>query len=280
MTQKFIIAIIYDFDKTLCTKAMQEYSFIPALNLKPKEFWEKSESLVKKYGMDPVLAYMFLMIKESGEQPIHRKNFVELGKNIEFFPGVTGWFDLINSYGKENGAALEHYVISSGLKEIIEGTKICKNFKMVFGSEFHYDKNNVADWPLWAVNYTAKTQFLFRINKGALELTENEKVNDFLPDSERPVPFEQMIYIGDGTTDIPCMKLVKVNGGYSICVFGDKKDEAIKLYSDGRVNFIAKADFQEGKPLAKLVKKIIDKIAAENRLKLEGINFPKTGGRG
>jgi 2-hydroxy-3-keto-5-methylthiopentenyl-1-phosphate phosphatase len=269
MTRKVTAAIIYDFDKTLCTKAMQEYAFIPALKIEPKDFWAKSDSLVKTLGMDPVLAYMFLMVKESGNQPIRREDFVKLGKSIEFFPGVMEWFSAVNTCGKERGVELEHYVISSGLKEIIEGTEIFKKFKAVFGSEFHYDRNNVADWPLWAVNYTAKTQFLFRINKGALELTENEKVNDFLPDTERPVPFGRMIYIGDGSTDVPCMKLVKANGGFSVCVFSHKKEEAQKLLADERVNFIAKADFRDGEQLMKLTKMMLDKIAAEYLLEAE-----------
>jgi 2-hydroxy-3-keto-5-methylthiopentenyl-1-phosphate phosphatase len=270
--RKFTAAIIYDFDKTLCTKAMQEYSFIPALKLKPKDFWAKSDALIKNLGMDPVLAYMFLMVKESGEQPIRRDDFVKQGESVEFFPGVDSWFESINGYAKSKGIELEHYVISSGLKEVIEGTKIYKKFKAVFGSEFHYDKNRVADWPLWAVNYTAKTQFLFRVNKGALDLSENEKVNDFLPDTERPVPFGRMIYIGDGSTDVPCMKLVKTNGGFSVCVFSGKKVEAQKLYEDGRVNFIAKADFGDGGQLMKLAKMILDKIAAEHLLKEEEKN--------
>jgi 2-hydroxy-3-keto-5-methylthiopentenyl-1-phosphate phosphatase len=269
MSQKPIIALIYDFDKTLSTKAMQEYTFIPSLNLKPKEFWKMSDNLVEKLGMDQVLAYMYLMIKESGNRPIRRGDFVDLGKNIKFFPGVCEWFGIINEYGKEKDVELEHYIISSGLREIINGTPIKDEFKAIFGSEFHYDKNGVADWPLWAVNYTAKTQFLFRINKGALALTENDKVNDFLPNSERRVPFEQMIYIGDGITDIPCMKLVKENGGCSLCVYGARKGKAQKLLADGRVNFIARADFREDKYLMKMVKLTIDKIAADHRLKIE-----------
>ena len=266
--KKPVIAIIYDFDKTLSTKSMQEYSFIPELGLSAAEFWREADAL-KNEGMDPILAYMYLMITKSraANKPIQRKNFVSLGKNIEYYPGLEDWFERMRKYGDTQNVSVEHYIISSGLKEVIEGSKIYKHFKAVFACEFHYDVNGVVDWPLVAVNYTTKTQFLFRINKDVLSMAEHDALNKYTPEDERPVPFRNMIYIGDGMTDVPSMKLVKVNGGQSVAVYaGNQKAEAEMLLNDGRVNFAVKADYSEGKTLDKTVKLIIDKMAAESHL--------------
>lgn len=263
-----IIALMYDFDRTLCTKDMQEFTFIPNLHMEPELFWAKASRLSDEEGMDRVLAYMYLMLREANaaEQPIKRDAFVELGKDLELYPGVAEWFDVINAYGAERGAAVEHYIISSGLREIIEGCSIFGRFKEVFACEFFYDVNGVAKWPKNAVNYTTKTQFLFRINKGVLELNDDESLNRYTPRDIRRIPFNNMIYIGDGYTDVPCMRLVKEYGGYSIGVYDDRTDVAADLLRDGRVNFVEAADYRDGGHLMKTVREIIDKIVAENKL--------------
>lgn len=269
MSKKTIIAIMYDFDKTLCTKNMQEYSFIPNMGLSEKEFWDASNELSKKQQMDGVLAYMWQMIFESkrNAKSIHRKDFVELGKSLEFYDGVSEWFDRIRDYGKEKGIQVEHYIISSGLKEIIEGSSIYKKFKDVYACEFMYDENDIACWPKNVVNYTTKTQFLFRINKGVSDLSDDKTLNDFIPEDERRIPFRNMIYIADGITDVPCMKLVKVNGGYSIAVYQkNKKNTAEELLKDNRVNFISPANYKEGSELDKLMKDIIAEISMKDEL--------------
>ena len=268
-SSKTIMAIMYDFDKTLCTKDMQEYTFIPNIGMKSTAFWAESKSLAEDEKMDQILAYMYLMLKKSrnADKPILRKVFVDAGKNIEFYPGVLDWFDRINDYGKKRGITIEHYIISSGLKEIIEGTKLKKMFKEIYACEFLYDANGIAVWPKLAVNYTAKTQFLFRINKGVLDLSKNNELNQFIPDNERRVPFSRMIYIGDGLTDVPCMKLVKLNGGKSIAVFKERlKKIGNQLLQDGRVDFIAKADYSADSELEKTVKAIIDSIQTNHLL--------------
>ena len=215
-----VVAMMYDFDKTLSTKDMQEYSFIPKLGLTAQEFWAQSNALAKEQKMDRILSYMYMMVRMSKDkhQPIRREDFVALGKKIQLYPGVEDWFARINAFGLEQGVRVEHYLISSGLKEIVEGCSIFDQFKEVYASEFLYDENGVAVWPKLAVNYTAKTQFLFRINKGVLDISNDLDLNRSIPDELRPVPFRNMIYIGDGLTDVPCMKLVKLNRGQSLAV--------------------------------------------------------------
>lgn len=268
-SRKTIIALMYDFDKTLCTKDMQEYNFIPKIGMTPKDFWTESNSLASDKKMDQILAYMYWMLKKSKatSNSILRKDFVDAGKNVEFFPGVLEWFDRINAFGETHGVAVEHYIISSGLKEIIEGTPIKRKFKEIYASEFLYDENGIAVWPKLAVNYTAKTQFLFRINKGVLNISQNNELNEYVPDHERRVPFSHMIYIGDGLTDVPCMKLVKLNGGKSIAVHQFRQRPKVEsLLKDKRVDFIAKADYSVDSELESIVKEIIVKIAVCNVL--------------
>lgn len=263
-----IVAIMYDFDKTLCTKDMQEYAFIPALGIDATTFWKEANKLTDDQEMDNVLAYMFKMVEEAKEKKVRikRKTFQKMGKKIEYFDGVETWFERINKYGQKAGVRIEHYIVSSGIKEIIEGTEIAKYFKKIYACEFMYDYNDTILWPKFAVNYTTKTQFLFRINKGVLAIDSKsaEKLNRFTPDDERRVPFRNMIYIGDGLTDVPCMKLVKTNGGQSIAVYDeDKSKEAVQaLKKAGRVNFVAAADYGQGSDIETIVKSIIKKIQA------------------
>lgn len=266
-----VVAMMYDFDKTLSTKDMQEYSFIPKLGLTAQEFWEQSNALAREEKMDRILSYMYMMVRMSKDkhQPIRREDFVALGKKIQLYPGVEDWFSRINAFGLEQGVRVEHYLISSGLKEIVEGCSIFDQFKEVYASEFLYDENGVAVWPKLAVNYTAKTQFLFRINKGVLDISNDLDLNRSIPDELRPVPFRNMIYIGDGLTDVPCMKLVKLNRGQSLAVYKKEKATGYSLLTDKRVDLIAPADYREGKKLDKLVKMILQKMALMSRLAAE-----------
>ena len=268
--EKTIIALMYDFDKTLCTKDMQEYSFIPKIGMDSSAFWDESTSLAEEKRMDPTLAYMYMMLKKAKamDRPIRRENFVELGRDLEYFNGVEEWFSRINYFAGEMEIDIEHYIISSGLLEIIEGSTIYENFKKVFACEFFYDVNGVAVWPKNVVNYTTKTQFLFRINKDILDLSNNTDLNKYTPEDERRIPFRNMIYIGDGLTDVPCMKLVKVNGGYSVAVYSEGNQDKVKdLIIHERVDFIALADYSDGSELDNIVKDIIMKMAMVDSLK-------------
>lgn len=269
MSKKPIIAIMYDFDKTLCTNDMQNYSFIPSLGISAEDFWSEVNAFAKKNGMDGLLCYMYMMLKKAGAKdiPIRREDFVKLGEKIEYFPGVEEWFDRINRYGEEKGVEIEHYIISSGLQEIIEGSSIYHNFKKTYACEFLYDINGVAIWAKNVVNYTTKTQFLFRINKGELDICDDGRINTYIPMEERRIPFRNMIYIGDGMTDVPCMKLVKQSGGQSVAVFKRRsKKTAAKLLSEDRVNFITEANYSEGRELDTIVKTVIDKMAVVETL--------------
>lgn len=267
--KKKVIAIMYDFDKTLCTKDMQEYTFIPNLGIDTKSFWTDANKLRHDDKMDQVLTYMYLMVKKTEDLGYHltRDYLHQMGGDIELFPGVIDWFTRINKYGESLGVTIEHYIISSGVKEIIEGSKIGSYFKKIFASEFYYDEQKHAVWPKIAINYTNKTQFLMRINKGVLDISDDYMINKKMRDEDKRIPFSNMIYIGDGLTDVPCMKLTKENGGVSIAVYTDKNSKtANDLYQDERINHIAKADYTEDSRIDIIIKKTIQAMAIKNEL--------------
>lgn len=274
MAKKLIpMAIAYDFDGTLAPGNMQEYDFIPALNMMSREFWKSVNEISEQHEMDQILAYMWAMLRQADKADVrvHKKNFKDFGKNITLFPGVSEWFVRINAYAKVKGVRLDHFIISSGIREMVEGTPIYKEFRKVYASGFMFDHNGVACWPALAVNYTTKTQYLFRINKGSLDVHDNSVINKFVPQDQRPVPFENMIFIGDGETDIPCMRLVKDQGGHSIAVYNSSKrgvkKHADQLVEEGRATLSAAADFQEGSTIDGCVKAIIDKVEAVARVR-------------
>lgn len=258
------VAIMYDFDGTLAKGNIQEYNFIPALNMTSDSFWKEVGQLAKNNNMDNVLAYMYMMLRkaEAADISITKAAFYEYGKNISFYDGVLEWFDRINEYGKSLGLDIHHYVISSGIKEMIEGTDVAKNFDKIYACSYMYNIDNIAKWPALCVNYTNKTQFLFRINKGVLDVYDS-KVNDYMREEEKHIPFSNMIYLGDGETDIPCMKLVKNFGGKSIAVYDSvsRKKVAEKMLAEERINFYSEADYRDDEKLDQYVKKSIKEIA-------------------
>ena len=269
---KFTIALIYDFDGTLAAGNMQEYNFIPAIGKSNKEFWSEANDLAEEQDADQILTYMALMIREAKAKGIslRREAFQECGRDVKLYPGVSEWFDRINNYGAEHGVNIVHYINSSGLKEIIEGTTIADKFKKIYACSFLYNVDGIAYWPAVAVNYTNKTQFIFKINKGVESVFDTKQVNKYMEEKSRPVPFSRMIYVGDGTTDIPCMRLVKNYGGHSIAVYNPvdkgKRKDMNALIRDNRVNFVCSADYSVGSEMDTVVKSIIDKIAADLRL--------------
>ena len=273
MTKKLIpMAICYDFDGTLSPRCMQEYSFIPHIGLNPETFWTKSNTEAKRQKADQILSYMNQMKSESQKKklPFDKKTLKNCGKAVELFNGLDTWFKRINAYGRRKGLAVEHYIISSGLKEILEGMPIAKSFKAIFASSFIYDKAGNAVWPAQVVNYTNKTQFLFRINKGCLDIADDKQINRRIPESEKHMPFSRMIYIGDGETDVPCMLTLKSDGGHSIAVYQPKLARSCEgaqlLLDDKRADFAAPADYREGKAIEIYVKALIDKIAADTKI--------------
>jgi 2-hydroxy-3-keto-5-methylthiopentenyl-1-phosphate phosphatase len=262
-----VLAICYDFDKTLSPTDMQAQGYIQSVGYDVGEFWKKTNILAEKNEMDSNLAYMYVMMDEArGRLVFNREKLQEYGSKVVLFPGVEDWFDQPNEYGREKGITVEHYIISSGLKEMIEGTEIAKKgvFKKIYASSFFYDDRGVATWPAQVINYTNKTQYLFRIEKGVLDINDNGVNEYFAPENMR-VPFRNMVYIGDSDTDIPCMKLVNINGGHSIGVYNPEtmnKDRVYKMLRDNRIRYFAPADYREGTELDGLLKNIIDKTAA------------------
>ncbi len=283
MKKKIPFALIYDFDGTLSPGNMQERNFIPAIGMNRRAFWNEVSSISKDHQADNILVYMKLMLDKakSARVKVREEDFKKYGKDLSFFDGILpyqdngqlikGWFDRINEYGRTSGIRIEHYIVSSGIREMIDGTIIANKFKRIYASSFFYDYHGVAAWPAMALNYTTKTQYIFRINKGCLDVSDNKSINKYIPEDERYIPFRNMIYLGDGETDIPCFKLVKERGGNSIAVYKPKskgaKDKIKHLIDNGRVNFISPANYKENGPIDKIIKAIIDEIQASVYLK-------------
>lgn len=264
------VALIYDFDGTLSTTDMQNFALIPELGMKPEDFWRAANQWSVDHCADQVTGSMYYFVKTAEEKNIAltRENFAYAGENILYFEGVETWFDRINEYGRHLNLEIEHYIISAGYEEILCHCKIRKHFKDVFGCSFAFNDEGRPVWPARVINYSTKTQYLSKINKGLGKL-EDRAVNEFMPDNERPIPFTRMIYFGDGSTDIPSMKLTKERNGNAIAVYDPKgKDHntALKLLRDGRVNFALPADYREGRQIDKVVKTILDKLATERDL--------------
>lgn len=274
MKKRPILAICYDFDKTLSPDDMQAQGYIQSIDYEVSEFWKESNELAKNNDMDQNLAYMYMMASNArGKLLFTKDTLYEQGSNVKLFPGVKTWFDRINEYGKNKGVCVEHYIISSGLKEMIEGTEVADKFKKIYASSFYFDKDGVAVWPAQVVNYTNKTQFLFRIEKGVLDIND-QGVNSYFQPNQYRVPFRNMIYIGDSDTDIPCMKLVNANGGHSIGVYNSKtkdKSKVFRMLEENRIKYYEPADYKKGSELEKLVQMIIDRTAS-NEL-LEEVHF-------
>ena len=274
MRRKPIIALIYDFDGTLSPGNMQEFGFIQAIGQTPEEFWAKSDGIAKGQDASNILAYMKLMFDEARRNGIRltREDFKRYGADIKLFDGVREWFRNVNEYGEAHGVKIEHYINSSGLKEIIEGSPIAREFKHIFAGSFIYDESGEAEWPGIAVDFTAKTQFLFKIQKGIFSSRDAKKVNESWADDQKRIPFTNMIYFGDGDTDVPSMKIVNMFGGNAIAVFNPavphKRSVAQKLLRQGRVNFITPASYTRDSRTFRLVCAIIDKVKADNELKL------------
>ena len=266
---KPIIALLYDFDKTLCTQDMQNYAFIPSLGMTPEEFWREANGFGRQEHMDGILAYMYTMLRKSREKGLSfsRGDLVEMGRSIVLFPGVQDWFARINAFGESLGVEVEHYILSSGLREIIEGSGISHEFRKIYASEFYYDETGAPVWPKLDVNFTAKTQFVYRINKGVLDVANDKDLNASMPDDSKRVPFTNMIYVGDGLSDVPCMKMMRTYGGQAIAVYQPESRSAVEeLLYRGRVDFIFPADYREDTELDRTVKNIIRKMAVTDLL--------------
>jgi len=274
MTKKLIpVAICYDFDGTLSPGNIQDYDFMKSIGVKTSSnFWDRSDQMAKDYHADQIAAYMYMMLQEAKKKNVlfSRQTLRKYGQNVKLFPGVQDWFQNINNYAKKKGIKIQHYILSSGLREMLLGTPIAHQFHAIFASDFMYDKNNIPFWPAVVLNFTSKTQYLFRINKGCEDICDNEGINHYIKPSQRAIPFTQMIYIGDGETDVPCMRIVRQNGGHAIAVYNPKKhgkNKIEQLVKDKRVNFVATADYRKNKAIDTYVRHVVDKIATDVALK-------------
>ncbi len=273
MNKQKRVAIMYDFDDTLAPGNMQEYAFIPALNMSSKDFWTQTRTFGKKHNMDANLAYMYMMIQLAQQKNLNitYNEFKKQGATIKYFPGVENWFKRINAYGKKMGLEIEHYIISCGNTELLEGASIYNEFKRVYGCSFTYDDEGYPFWVSQLVNYTSKTQFIYRIRKNELDdFYDTAKINRYISDRSTLFPYSNMIYVGDGDTDIPSMKHIKTKGGHSICVYNEEKPSklniASKLFRDGRVNFIAPTNYEENSKIDNIIKDIFEKIVLDQKL--------------
>lgn len=265
-----VIAICYDFDKTLTPNEMQAQGYIQSLGYEVEEFWNKSNGMAADNDMDENLSYMYMMVNEfKDHHKLDRKTLEAYGAEVQLFSGVNDWFKRIRDYGLKRGVLVEHYIISSGIKEMIEGTEIAKNgeFEKIYASSFYFDDKGIARWPAQVVNYTNKTQFLFRIQKGTLDIND-PGINDYFPPDEIRVPFRNIIYIGDSDTDIPCMKLVNTYGGFSVGVYnpGHSKEKVYRMIKDNRIKYFAPADYRENKELDLIIKNIIERTVFNEKL--------------
>jgi hypothetical protein len=270
--EKNVVAFMYDFDETLCRGYMQDRTLIPMFDLGVNEFWKEVNAFGKKNNMDNVLAYLYKILEHANKKNISlsKNSLLELGKDMEYFEGVLDWFDRINAFAATLGIKIEHYIISSGMLEIIQGTAIANKFKKIFACSYVYDENDKPIWPCIAVNYTNKTQYLFRIRKNQMDdLNNSAGVNAYVQE-EQKMPYKNMFYFGDGLTDVPCMKLLKSKGGNSFCVYDPNSEHAKQtgktLLKDGRVDYVVPADYRENSMLDKIVKSLLVRLAEENKI--------------
>ena len=266
-----VVAMVYDFDGTLAPGNMQEFGLLKALGYENAgDFWNLCDQIAKTNDAGSIAVVMYALHAEAKRMgiPLTRERLRAFGKEVTFFPGVLDWFDAINSYAKQNGIQVKHYINSSGIKEMVDGCAIAKHFEKIYACTYLYDSHGESCWPSVVVDYTKKTQFLFKINKGILEVSDKVRVNEYMPEHERPVPFERMIYFGDGETDVPCMRTIKSEGGYSFAVYGNEKKKAVahQLLSEGRVNYACEADYSPNGEMMHIVHRILDKIKAEYAL--------------
>lgn len=265
-------AIIYDFDGTLAKGDCAQHGLMPDLGIDDiPNFWQEVKELTRNHDADEISMYLWKLWEKAKDKNELNKlsltNLKQYGSQIPLFNGVPEWFSLINRYAADNGIGLSHYIVSSGLEEMIRGTSIAKYFKKIFACRYMYDESGVPLWPAISINYTTKTQFIFRINKGIENCWDNTSINRFIEPSERAIPFHNMIYIGDGDTDIPAMKMVKTQGGHSIAVFDVEswekevtQNKVQKLIAEERTDYVVPADYRDHSQLTISVKGILQMI--------------------
>ena len=284
-TPQNTIAIVYDYDQTLSPSYMQDEVVFPAFGINKDAFWRRSSELVRNEGYDSELAYMKVLLDTLGMDRPTNAELKMLGGNLAFYKGLPDMFEefargLLAEEHLAHGITVEHYIISSGMKILIEGSRLAPFVKAIFGCEFAEDTEGRITFPKRVISHTQKTQYLFRINKGLLDMSQD--VNDHMDPAIRPVPFPNMIYIGDGPTDVPCFTVMRKNGGEAIAVYnpddparaGFKKCFQLSAHAD-RVKHIAPADYRQGTHLRMLLEQMVEETA--NRIVAERRSAVETG---
>ena len=276
------IGIIYDYDQTLSPNYMQDEVLFPHFGINAAQFWKKSRELVDDEGYDGELAYLKSMLDYLAMDRPTNAELRTLGANLKFYKGLPEMFEemdgMLNDQHRMYGIKIEHYIVSSGLKALLDGSKLAPYVKRIFGCEFGEDKDGRITFPKRVISHTTKTQYIFRINKGMLEPTDD--VNDHMAPELRPIPFHNMIYVGDGPTDVPCFTLMKKYGGHALAVYNPddenrssfRKCYQLSAHAD-RLKHIAPADYRAGGHLRLLLEEmaleIADGIVRKKRQEIE-----------
>ncbi len=272
MTPQNTIAIVYDYDQTLSPSYMQDEVVFPTFGIDGKSFWRRCTEFVREQGYDSELAYMKVLLDTLGMDRPTNDELRKLGAKLNFYKGLPEMFDdfrddLLSEEQIAHGITVEHYIISSGMKVLIEGSRLAPYVRAIFGCEFAEDEQGRITFPKRVISHTQKTQFLFRINKGLLDMSQD--VNDHMEAGIRPIPFSNMIYLGDGPTDVPCFTVMRKNDGHAIAVYnpddpervGFKKCYQLSTHAD-RVRHIAPADFRRNSHLRLLLEQMVAEIAS------------------
>jgi hypothetical protein len=265
------IALVYDYDQTLSPFYMQDDVIFPAFGINGAKFWERCADLVQAQGYDHELAYMKCLLDYLAMDRPTNQQLKQLGAKMRLYKGLPEMFeefnlDLLEEHHSAAGIHVDHFVVSSGLKVLIEGSQLRPYLREIFGCEYAEDPEGKITFPKRVISHTQKTQYLFRINKGLLDMAQD--VNDHMPDDARPVPFPNMIYIGDGPTDVPCFTIMRKNGGHAIAVYNPddpsrasfKKCYSLSSHAD-RVRHIAPSDYRRGSHLRLLLEESVREIA-------------------
>ena len=257
------IALCYDFDGTLCSGYMQDQKLLHDCKIEPKNFWIKVVNYAKENHCDPTLAYLMLLEQQmrSAGLKVNAETFKKYGRELKLFKGVNEWFSRIKQFGKLHNIEIQHFIISSGLADVIKGCTFIKDINLVYASSYIYDDGKGV-WPKLSVNYSNKVQFLYRINKGTFDVFDQVGVNAKKDANDSVnIPFENFIFFGDGETDVPCFSVNQKNSGKNICIYekGNEKsfDIGKKLYSEGRVHYLLDGDYSENSEIDKLIKQFI-----------------------
>ena len=268
--QQNIIAIVYDYDRTLSPRPMQEDVIFERIGVEASKFWSMADELKGNKSYEDELAWIRLLLDNPSFRCLSNLDLEGMGRNLKFYPGVPEMFaelevGLHSDKYLRHGVALEHYIVTSGLKSVLAGSILSQNVQAIFGCELDEDEEGRVYWPKRIISHTAKTQYLFRITKGLEYVDLSHDVNDHMPEPERRIPFSNMLYIGDGPTDVPCFAVISSRGGKSLAVYDPSSKVSfatcMSLREAQRVDEIAEADYRQNTHLRRLMEHYVIQMA-------------------